>query len=360
MSDPTPQRPESPAPQPRGVQYVYPPPGYAGAAARPSFFGTILRIGGAILLALFLILLGFYFALTSFQMGEMIVPSVYRAGLGDKIAIIPITGIIAEHTSDYAHAVVESILEDDSIKAVVLRVESPGGGATASDQILHELGRLQSDRKLPIIASYGGYAASGGYYVSCQADKIFAEPTTVTGSIGVISQIPTVQELLRDKLGVKMETITASEAPLKELANTYYRDWTEEDRAVMRKLVDAVHKRFVTVVYEGRQTVMTAEQVAQAARGQVFTAEEAKAVGLVDDIGYLDAALVEATTAGGFTDDKPPVVIYHPRVGFLDLFGYVGASRAQARAPRQTLDAGTVRGWLDELSVPRMMMLFEP
>jgi protease IV len=355
MPEPThPQRPESPTPRPPEPRYAAYP-----VSPRPTFFSTLLRLGGSLLLALLLVGVGFYMAIASFQMRDVVLPTVYRPGMGDRIAIIPIEGIIAGRTAEFVRLAVESVLGDRSIRAVVLRIESPGGGASASDQILHELGRLKRERGLPVIASYGGYAASGGYYVSCQADRIIAEPTTVTGSIGVIAQVPTVQELLRDKLGVKMETITASTSPQKDLANTYYRDWTEADRAVMLKLVDAVHERFVEVVYAGRKELLTFDEVAQRAGGQVFTAQEALEARLVDEIGYLDAALDAATTAGGFTEDKPPVVIYRPRMGVFDLLGYASMARP-SEGTWPITDVQSLRQSFDELVIPRIELIFHP
>ena len=128
--------------------------------------------------------------------------TTWRSGsFTETVAILPIKGVIDAGQSAHVHQAVDAILEDSTVQAVVLRVDSPGGGVTASDQIWHEVGRLQR-AGLPVVASYGAVAASGGYYVSCGADHIMAEQTTITGSIGVIAQIMTIEGLL-EKVGVQ-------------------------------------------------------------------------------------------------------------------------------------------------------------
>lgn len=352
--------PHTPSPPPPpAVQYVYPPP------PRRGFLGGFIRFIGWLLVLAVVFAIGSESSMFGLRMGNLALPSAYRAGEGsDVIAIVTINGIIDEPMVDYVHRVVESVIADKSIKAVVLRVESPGGGASASDQILHELNRIRSEKGIPIIASYGGYAASGGYYVSCQADRIFAEPTCVTGSIGVISQIPTFQKLLEEKLGVKVETITATGAPQKETANTYYRSWTDADRAEMRKLIDAIHGRFIEVVAEGRKGVLKRERVAELSNGLAYTAAEAKTSGLIDEIGYLDAALAYATQQGSFSTSHPPVVYYRPPNTLLDLFGFEhktgGGSASRLDDMGRLISGAQAKRWLSELAVPEVVMMFNP
>lgn len=322
-------------------------------------FATLRRIISAVFILLVIFFLGFYTGfLSSLGAGDRPTPRFYQRGTGmEKVAIVPINGMITGFTADYVRGVVDAILDDSQIKAVVLRIESPGGGATASDQILHELARLKT-RSLPVIASYGGVAASGGYYVSCQADKIFAEPTCITGSIGVIAQVPTLRGLMEEKLGVKFETITATGSPEKQVGNNMYRDWNAADRAVMQKTVDAMHERFVEVVAEGRKAHLTPEQVASVADGTIYTAREALENKLIDAVGYLDAALAEARDVGGFSVQDPPVVIYQQP---MSLMGLIGLRRHVSNDPvpsmeRLTNGAGA-RQWLNEFSVPQIMMV---
>lgn len=356
---------------PRGVMAPPPPPGGGGYYGYPpppppprrGLFGGLSKVGAVLSLGVFVFLLGFYAALFQLNRGSGLQSSTYREGTGtDTIAVIPIRGTIGSDTVSYVHEAVDAIMKDKNVKAVVLRVQSPGGGASASDQILHELNHLRKERNLPIVASYGDYAASGGYYVSCQSDYIFAEPTTITGSIGVIAQVPTMQDLLQNKLGVKFETITADGAPQKEVANNMFRDWNDADRKVMRDLVNSIYEQFVSVVAEGRKKVMGPDKVSELATGRIYTAKEALAAKLVDEIGYLDAALDKATALGGFAEKDPPVVFYQPRATLLQMLGVSGPSprRSSLELLETVLDADGARKWMTELSVPRVMYLFQP
>lgn len=354
-----PQPPQSghqtPPPPPPGHQ---PPPYYGPPPQqRSSAVGSLTRLGGLLSLGLIVFIAGFYVAL--FAIGRDAGPSssVYRDGEGNqKVAIIPVNGMIDNYTSQFVHRVVEDILDREDIGAVVLRVQSPGGGATASDEILHAVNRLSEEAGLPVVASYGDYAASGGYYVSCQAERIFAQPTTVTGSIGVISPSFTVEELL-DKIGVTPEIITSSVATEKDLA-TPLRSWTEEDRENMRRLLDSIQEQFVKVVAEGRADWLDEDGVRELATGRIFTADEAVESQLVDEIGYLDDAIGYAVGRGEFEQEEPPAVMYRPATGLAGLFSAQARARTSAPTPMR-IDAETIRQWAHELSVPRMMFLWQ-
>ncbi len=350
---PTPNYSSPPTPPP---SYYYPPP---LAAPRGSFLGGFTKLGGLFSVAIMLVGIGFYLCLILMTHSGHLTPTEYREGKGpDRIAIIPVTGTIGGGTASYVHAAVEAVLKDETIKAVVLRVESPGGGATASDQILHEINRLREKRKLPIVASYGDYAASGGYYVSCQSDIIFAEPTTVTGSIGVLAEVPTMQVLLEQKLGVKFEELHASGSPEKMTANSMFRDWTEKDRAAMGKLLDAIYGQFSGVVAEGRKGKITAEKLPGIANGSIYTAPEAKANGLIDEIGYLDAAIAKATVMGKFKESEPPVVVFHAPRGLFEVFAGSSSSSGNSGSLQleTLLDSGHARAFLDDMATPRIQM----
>lgn len=343
------------APQPRNAPpphyaYPYPPP---PAEKKPGFLGNITKLGGLVTVCLLLFLVGFYAALfvTASDGGPRAVP--YRDGKGpERIAIIPVEGMIDSTTTTFVRRAVNDVLDDPTVKAVVLRVESPGGGATASDEILHELGRLRTERGLPIVASYGDYAASGGYFVSCQADRIYAQPTTVTGSIGVIAPFFTVHGLL-EKLGVEPQIMTSTAATSKDTASMF-RPWNEADREEVRKLLDAVQARFVEVVVKGRQNVLNAEEVMKLANGGVFTAAESLDNKLIDEIGYIDAALDHARELAGIAEAEPPVVKYQLPGGFFDV---LGMSAAAPKRSLLNLDAATIRHTAAELSVPQLMMM---
>jgi protease-4 len=358
MADPTPTPSPSygstPPPQPYPPYYAPPPP-----PPRPGILAGFTKLGGVISIASLVFIAGFYVAIFSLTRGDHLTASHYQKGKGpDRIAIIPVNGTISGATHEFIREAVEAVLDDKSIKAVVLRVQSPGGGATASDQILHEINRLRSERHLPIVASYGDYAASGGYYVSCQADIIFAEPTTTTGSIGVLAEVPTLQTLLEQKLGVKFEVLSAKGSPEKTTANDLFRDWNEKDRATMQKLLDSMYTQFAGVVAEGRKGKISTEQLPNIANGAIYTAAEAKANGLVDEIGYLDAAIATAAKLGKIAEANPPVVIFERPRGFLSMVGLSGSLQPGGGAGLAgMLDPNAARAWIDDFAVPRTMYM---
>jgi protease-4 len=231
---------------------------------------------------------------------------------------------------------------------------------TASDQIWHALGEFRSyvkeehDRDLPIVSSFGGVAASGGYYVAAGSDRIFCEPTTITGSIGVLAQVPTFADTL-DKLGIDMVVMEADGSPRKELANNPFRDWTDEDREVVSNLLNTAYERFVEVVDQGRKDLD--EQAArEAASGAVYTANEAIERKLVDQIGYLNDAVAQAASLANLPADQTPhVTVLSPRSG-LGLLGLLGATRQgmDASSILESIDADRLWSLLDEATAGRL------
>jgi protease-4 len=195
---------------------------------------------------------------------------------------------------------VERAKNDISVKAVVLQVESPGGSAAASQEILNELGRL----KKPIVVSMGDVVASGGYYISAKADKIVALPASLVGSIGVISEIPNLKGLF-DKLGIEMEVFTAGK--YKDMF-AGFRELTPEEKAIMQEITDQIYDQFVQVVVEGRG--LSEDKVRELATGQLYTGVQAKELGLVDELGGLNEAIDLAASLAGI--EKPTVEYYRP------------------------------------------------
>jgi protease-4 len=232
---------------------------------------------------------------------------------GNKVAVISLSGPIQSESSGFLFGgnvitpqLVRSQLEraknDIGVKAVVLQVESPGGSAAASQEILNELGRLEK----PIVVSMGDVVASGGYYISAKADKIVALPATLTGSIGVISEIPNLKGLF-DKLGIDMEVFTGGKhkdmyAGLREL--------TPEEKVIMQEITDQIYDQFVQVVVEGRG--LSEDKVRELATGQLYTGVQAKELGLVDELGGLNEAIDLAASLAGI--EKPKVEYYKPAV----------------------------------------------
>ena len=257
--------------------------------------------------------------------------SGYRSeniGLGDAVAIVRVEGAIGsgERSAGYASgAFSEEIIKhlewaeaDASVKAIVLRINSPGGGVVASNEIYERL--LEVDK--PVVASMGEMAASGGYYIACAADKIVANPATMTGSIGVISQIVELDELL-NKVGVEVIIIKSG---VHKDTGSFHRDMTEEEQALFQAMIDEVYQGFVQIVAQGRE--LPEETVRELADGRVYTGLQAQQLGLVDELGNLPRAIELAAGLGGI-EGKPRLVEYRRREPSLFdlLFGMVSPTR---------------------------------
>jgi protease-4 len=193
--------------------------------------------------------------------------------------------------------------KDDQVRALVVRINSPGGTITASDIVYREIREFKQRRKVPVIAAMMDVGASGGYYAALAADQIFAHPTTVTGSIGVIMLTVNAQGLL-EKVGVAPLAIKSG--PLKD-AGSPFRGLTAEERAVFQSVIDDMYGRFVRLVSESRK--IPEDRVRAFADGRIYTAEQARTLGLVDQVGYLDEAVAAARRAAGLAEAR--VVMYH-------------------------------------------------
>ncbi|MFN9582664.1 MAG: signal peptide peptidase SppA [Bacteroidota bacterium] len=219
----------------------------------------------------------------------------------DKIAIIYANGEIMsgegdEETmgSDDMVKAFKKARKDSTIKAVVLRINSPGGSALASDVIWREV--VLTEKVKPVIVSMGGLAASGGYYIAAPARKIVAQPNTITGSIGVFGMIPNAQKLMNEKLGVRIEKVNQGKyADLMSID----RPLREDERAIIQKMIDRIYDDFITKVAEGRK--ITKEQVDEIAQGRVWTGKDALAIHLVDTLGGLNTALAIAAKEAKIT-----------------------------------------------------------
>lgn len=246
-----------------------------------------------------------------------LVETVVRGREGHKILLLDIEGVIGE--ADLSRSffgglelgtvarVVEMLdraREDDEVAAVLLRIDSPGGTATASEQVYEEIMRFKSERRIPVVAQLMGTATSGGYYVAMAADTIQAHPTTVTGSIGVIFTNLSFAGLM-EKLGVEDQTLTGGE--FKD-AGSPFRRLSEVERAQLQIVVDDLHDRFREVVGRGRPK-LSPEEIERLASGQVFSARQALETGLVDRVGSLEEMVREVERRLGVTRSR--VVAYH-------------------------------------------------
>ncbi len=228
---------------------------------------------------------------------------------GEKIAVVEIKGVILDPQSTVEK--LEKIRKNDRVKAVVLRIDSPGGAVSPAQEIYSEVKRLQQEKK--VLVSMGAVAASGGYYVACSADKILANPGTMTGSIGVIAESLNVEDLLR-KLGLRATVIKSGRN--KDIGSPF-RKMTSEERSLLQGVLDNVHEQFIQAVADGRK--MPVEKVRELADGRVFTGEQAKSMGLVDSLGSLQDTITLAASMAGIQGE--PEVIYpeKKRFSLLDL-----------------------------------------
>ncbi len=226
-----------------------------------------------------------------------------RSISSNKIAVLYAQGDILYGKGDETYIGQESMIkairkvkDNDGIKAVVLRVNSPGGVALTADLIWRELELLKKEK--PLIVSMGNLAASGGYYIAANADKIFAEPTTITGSIGVFGTIPNFSELIGD-IGINAEQVSTNK---NSIGYTPYEPMTKEFYDVTKEGVEMVYKMFLDRVAKGRG--MTMEEADAVAQGRVWTGKEAKEIGLVDELGNLDDAVAYAAEMAEITEYK--------------------------------------------------------
>jgi len=228
--------------------------------------------------------------------------------IGDKVAVLEVTGVIAA-SKDTVDDLID-FRDDASVKAIVLRVDSPGGGVGPSQEIYEEV--RKAAKLKPLVVSMGSVAASGGYYIAAPARRILANPGSITGSIGVIMEFTNFQELLQ-KIGLRSDVVKSGEH--KDIGSPI-RPMTETDRKILQAMIDDVHAQFIDAVAEGRK--LEVEKVRSLADGRIFTGRQAMEAGLVDELGNLQDAIDVAAGLAGI--EGKPKVIYPPekRPGILD------------------------------------------
>jgi protease-4 len=264
-----------------------------------------------------------------------------------KVAIVTLSGPIMGGEG-FIRAQIDQVADDEAVKAIVLRVDSPGGTVSGSDEIHHRLADLAGKRKLPVVVSMGGIAASGGYYVAManggREDVIFAEPATLTGSIGVIIPHFDLSQAIK-RFDIRDDSIASG--PLKEmLSPTKERppEMAERERKLLQALVDDMFVRFKEIVRAGRPK-LDAEAVDKVATGQIFTATQAKEAGLVDRIGFLEDAVARAVELAGLTAETARAVKYTKPKGLLDEIVGGGSGAASRLSLEAFAELTTPRGW---------------
>ncbi|MBS4199986.1 signal peptide peptidase SppA [Bacillus sp. FJAT-49732] len=274
-----------------------------------------------------------------------------------KIAILEVDGVIQDtgeatsifSTNGYLHRdfmkKLNTVKDDKNIKAIVLRVNSPGGGTNESAEIHHKLVEIKEETKKPIYVSMGAMAASGGYYISAPADKIFASPETLTGSLGVIMQGVNISDLA-EKYGVDFMTIKSG--PYKDIMSSY-RHMTKEEEDILQSMLTNSYDQFVKIIAEGRG--MTEDQVRKLADGRIYDGRQAKEVGLIDDFGYQEDVIEQLKKDQKLAGAQ--VVRYTSNAGLGSLFGVA----AQKIGGKQAEMTGIVN-LLSKPNSPRLMYLY--
>ena len=233
----------------------------------------------------------------------------------DKILLMDISGVISEKEKESGLTTMPGMVarvkeelnkaaDDRRVKAIVLRIDSPGGGVTASDIIYHEIRAFQRQTGKKVIAEIMDLGTSGGYYIAVSADKIIAQPTAVTGSIGVIMLTLNLEGLLQ-KIGV--EGIAIKSGDKKDMGSPL-RKMTPEEQKILQGVIDQMYERFLQVVVAGRKN-LDPDRVRKLADGRIYTAQQALESGLVDQLGYLEEAIALARKEAGLTEAK--VVTYY-------------------------------------------------
>ncbi|MFO7983224.1 MAG: signal peptide peptidase SppA [Desulfuromonadales bacterium] len=230
--------------------------------------------------------------------------------IGPKVGVVEVEGAIV--TSNSIIRQLKSFREDNSVKSIVLRVNSPGGGVAPSQEIHTEV--LKAVEKKPVVVSMGSVAASGGYYIAAPASRIVANPGTITGSIGVIMEFANLEELF-EKIGLK--TYIVKSGPYKDLGSPV-KPMSENDRKLLQGLISDVHQQFTQAVSEGRN--IDHQKVVALADGRIFTGRQALDENLIDELGNVEDAIDTAAKMGGI-EGKPRVV--YPKQDKPDLLEYL-------------------------------------
>ena len=264
----------------------------------PVLFGLLILAG--IFLGFFLLI----YTLSSLGGGGVDLPG------REKIGVVEIKGVIME-----SRPIVDQLIKfkkSRSVRGIVLRIDSPGGGVAPAQEIYEEVGKIKREKK--VVASIESVGASGGYYIACAADRIVANPGTITGSIGVITEFVNVEQLLQ-KIGLKSFVVKSGKH--KDIM-TPTREPTEEDKKILQEVIDNIHNQFIDAVADGRK--LDREKVVEIADGRIFSGQQARDLGLVDALGnFQDAIALTAKLAG---IEGEPSIIYaeKKKPSLLDFF----------------------------------------
>ncbi|MCE5186818.1 MAG: signal peptide peptidase SppA [Planctomycetaceae bacterium] len=361
-----PQPPNPPAyetPHPGAAAGAIPPPAdipdfsYAMYDAAPRKKGSGWKVFWGIVLALSIIMNGFLL-LVIFGMGaalagggiarsqdEGVVEHVlFEGARSRKIAILTISGIIDDRQADWFRRQIETAEKDSNVRALMVLIDSPGGAVSSSDQIHYYISRYKERTGKPVLAFMQSMAASGGYYSAVACDQIIAEPTVITGSIGVIMNHLVIKDLLEQKLGVNPVTLKTGKH--KDWPSMFNQPTDEEKQYLMDRVLTPAYNRFVQLVQEGRSKSLTEAEVLSLADGSIFTATEALDKKLIDRIGYIDEAREMAEEMANISNAL--VVRYQEVFSFWSLLG--------AQSKKQfSIDSEI----LEKVTSPKLMYLWD-
>ena len=304
------------------------------------FWGIVLGLSVLANIGMFLVLISVIVAFTAGSGGVFTEETVQEGPRSAKIAVINLQGIIDDRQADEVYKQFKRARNDKNVKGMILRINSPGGTISGSDRIYHE---ISSKTDKPVVAFMQAVAASGGYYAAVACDKIVAEPTTITGSIGVIAGYLVLEELLQGKLGIK--PVIVKSGPRKDWPSSFRDPNTEEIEYLQKKLIEPAYARFLDVISQGRSEVLSKEQIRELADGSIYGAEEAKEQKLIDAVGYIDEAVNQVMALAGLK--KAHVVEYRKPFSMVDFLN--SESGGRLKFDRRTLY---------ELGTPQLMYLW--
>lgn len=291
---------------------------------------TWIIVGGVILLCAFFVGL---FALMAVASDD----GSFFAGGGDRIAVVPVEGVIDDEMAKTVNRHLKQYGDDTRVKAIILRINSPGGGVSASQEIHREVVRVKEEKKKKIIVSMGSVAASGGYYISAPADRIFANEGTITGSIGVIAEWLNYKDLAE---WAKLKPVVFKSGEMKDTGSPT-RDLTDKDKKFFQDLIIELYGQFLGAVNNGRkgkgapENLLDEEKVKALADGRVFSGTSAVKNGLIDEIGNYEDAVRATAKMVGIKGEPQIITPPKPKEGFSLLDLLLGATKIGEFSPSQ-------------------------
>lgn len=291
---------------------------------------TWIIVGGVVLLCAFFIGLFALMAIATDDEG-------FFAGGGDRIALIPVEGVIDDGMAKTVNRYLKQYGDDSRVKAIILRINSPGGGVSASQEIHREVVRVKEEKKKKVIVSMGTVAASGGYYIAAPADRIFANEGTITGSIGVIAEWLNYKDLAE---WAKLKPVVFKSGKFKDTGSPT-RELTDDDKRFFEELVMELYGQFVGAVTNGRtgkgtqENLLDEEKVKALADGRVFSGTAAVKNGLVDEIGNYEDAVRATAKMIGIKGEPQVITPPKPKEGFTLLDLFLGVTKLSEFSPSQ-------------------------